>query len=89
MAPSQTAAASVNAAPSGISATGAVSARHRNSACTPNRQALTPNTRSPARNRVTAGPAASTSPANSLPKTRRRGRFSPVIRRATGGVPAR
>src|SRR5579871_780529 len=87
--PSQTAAASSKPTPAGLRASAALSRMQTYSAWAPNVQALTPKTSSPAVNSVTAGPAASTTPASSLPRIRCRGRRSPVSRRATCGVPAR
>ena len=87
--PSHTAAASSKPTPTGLCASAALSGMQTNSACAPNVQALTPKTSSPALNSVTAGPAASTTPASSLPRIRCRGRRRPVSRRATGGLPRR
>jgi poly(3-hydroxybutyrate) depolymerase len=87
--PSQTAAASSKPVPTGLCASAALWPMHTYSACAPNVQALTPKTSSPTVNSVTAGPAASTTPASSVPRIRCRGRRRPVTRRAAGGVPAR
>ena len=67
-APSQTAAASSKLMPAGMCATGALSRMQTNSAWAP--KPLTPKTRSPTSNSVTAAPTASTSPANSMPRIR-------------------
>jgi hypothetical protein len=55
----------------------------------PNGTPLKPNTRSPTRKAVTARPTASTSPANSDPRTVTRGRGSPVRARTKKGLPDR
>ena len=59
------------------------------SAWAPNRGAIVPNTASPTPNRLTAGPAASTSPAKSQPSTGNRGRSRPKWARAYQGEPRR
>jgi hypothetical protein len=87
--PSQTAPASSKPTPAGLWASAALWRMQTYSAWAPNVQALTPKTSSPTANSVTAGPAASTTPASSLPRIRCRGRRSPVTRRAARGVPAR
>jgi hypothetical protein len=55
----------------------------------PNRPSLNPNTRSPAENDVTALPTASTTPANSVPRTVAFGFTSPEKNRTMKGLPAR
>ncbi len=75
-APSRTAPASSNDIPAGLRATAARSRMHVYSACAP--KYCTPNTSSPSSNSVTAGPTASTTPASSMPRTRRFGRRRPM-----------
>src|ERR1019366_8511915 len=83
------AAASSKVIPSGLWAIGALSRTHTYSACVPNLHGFNPKTRSPVLNSVTATPASATSPASSVPRTRRFGRRSPVTNRAAKGVPPR
>ena len=59
------------------------------SAWAPNRPSLYPNTRSPTWKDVTPLPTASTSPANSFPRTVARGLTSPVKNRTKKGLAAR
>ena len=61
----------------------------RYSACAPNRPSQYPKTRSPALNDATPLPTASTTPANSLPRTLTLGRMSPVNNRTMKGLAAR
>src|SRR2546423_6360832 len=80
-APSQTGAASSKVIPGGMCAIRPLSRRHMNSACAPNPIPLLPKTRSPTANSRTAAPTASTSPANSVPRTRCLGWRRPKTRR--------
>ena len=89
IAPSQTAAASSKLMPAGLRASAARSRMQANCACAPNRHALTPKTWSPAVNSVTAGPAASTSPASSVPRIFHLGRGKPLMNRLKYGSPWR
>ena len=75
-APSHTAAASSNVMPAGLCATPALSRMLTSSACAP--KPVTPKTWSPTSNSPTAGPTASTSPANSMPRTLRLGLSTPM-----------
>jgi hypothetical protein len=59
------------------------------SACAPNEVPLNPNTWSPTSNDVTPRPTASTSPANSFPRTVILGLMSPVKNRTMKGLAAR
>ena len=61
----------------------------RYSACAPNEAPLNPNTRSPTLKDVTPAPTASTSPANSFPRTVTLGLMSPVKNRTMNGLAAR
>src|SRR2546423_6958962 len=80
-APSQTGAASSKVIPGGMCAIRPLSRRHMNSACAPKPSPLLPTTLSPTANSRTAAPTASTSPANSVPRTRCFGRRRPKTRR--------
>src|SRR5438067_10202677 len=80
-APSQTGAASSKVIPAGMCAIRALSRMHMNSACAPKLSPLVPKTLSPTANSRTAAPTASTSPANSVPRTRCFGRRRPKTRR--------
>src|SRR6202022_3002830 len=80
-APSHIGAASSKLMPAGICAIRALTGIARYSACAPNLSPVVPKTRSPTANSVTAAPAASTSPANSVPRTRCLGRRRPETRR--------
>src|SRR5438445_352433 len=62
-------------------ATRALSRTHMNSACAPNLSPVLPKIRSPTVNSVTAAPAATTSPANSLPRIGCLGRRTPDMAR--------
>src|ERR1700682_1221174 len=80
-APSHIGAASSKLMPAGICAIRALTGIARYSACAPNLSPVVPKTRSPTANSVTAAPAASTSPANSVPRTRCLGRRRAATRR--------
>ena len=67
--------------PAGMCATGLASRMHVNSAWAP--ALVTPKTRSPTSNSVTAPPVASTTPANSIPGIRCFGLTTPVKKRVT------
>src|SRR5256886_3752865 len=80
-APSQTGAASSKVIPAGMCTIRALSRMHMNSACAPKLSPLVPKTLSPTANSRTAAPTASTSPANSVPRTRCLGWRRPKTRR--------
>src|SRR6202521_1118410 len=80
-APSQMGAASSKLMPAGICAIRALAGIVRNSACAPNLSPVVPKTRPRTANSLTAGPTASTCPANSVPRIRCRGRRMPETRR--------
>src|SRR5205823_5272344 len=80
-APSQTGAASSKVIPAGMCAIRALTLIEMNSACAPNPIPLLPKTPSPTANSLTAAPTASTTPANSVPRTRCFGRRRPKTRR--------
>src|SRR5207248_9391182 len=80
-APSQTGAASSKVMPGGMGAIRPLSLIEMNSACAPKLSPLLPKTLSPTANARTAAPTASTSPANSVPRTRCFGRRRPKTRR--------
>ena len=61
----------------------------RYSACAPNRHSLNPNTSSPTAKDVTPLPTASTTPANSHPRTVAFGLSSPLKSRTMNGLPDR
>src|ERR1700687_2817306 len=86
-APSVAGAASSKLMPAGMCAIRALSRMHMNSACAPNLRPLLPKTRSPTANSLTPAPAASTSPANSLPRIRCLGRRTPETRRLRSETP--
>ena len=73
----------------GMVATDASSGIVRYSACAPNRPSIYPNTLSPTSKEVTPLPTASTSPANSVPRTLRFGLTSPVRNLKMKGLAAR
>src|SRR5262245_38996236 len=89
IAPSQTAAASSKLIPAGLRVSAALSRMQTNSACAPNRHALTPKTWSPGVNSVTAGPVVSISPATSVPRIFHLGRGKPLMNRLKNGWPRR
>jgi hypothetical protein len=75
--------------PAGLCASEALSRMQTNRAWVPNFHELTPKTWSPASNSVTAAPAASTSPASSLPRIFLFGRSRPVMNQEANGSAAR
>src|SRR2546421_1855840 len=79
--PSLIGAASSKLMPAGMATIRALALIEMNSACAPNLSPLLPKTRSPTANSLTAAPTASTSPANSVPRTRCFGRRRPKTRR--------
>ena len=85
IAPSQTAAASSYSMMAGLCAMAAFSGRHTYSAWAPKRSPVSPKTWSPGLNDVTSLPAASTSPASSLPRMVALGRGNPLTARTKKG----
>jgi hypothetical protein len=85
IAPSQTAAASAKLMLPGMVASDACSRTQTYSACVPKRPALTPKTRSPTANSLTAAPIASTSPASSVPRIGLFGRSRLLKKRTMNG----
>src|SRR6266852_2723430 len=80
-APSQIGAASSKLIPVGMCAIRSLARIERYSACVPNLSPVVPKTLSPTTNSRTAGPTLSTSPANSVPRIRCRGRRRPETSR--------
>ena len=75
--------------PAGLCASEELARMQANSAWVPNFHGLTPKTWSPTTNSLTAAPAASTTPASSLPRIFLFGRRRPVMNREANGSAAR